>query len=209
MPDQTWPFQIECDASKYPSGAVLMQLNINGDRHPCAFISQTFSPMEQNYEIYDQELLSVIRALQEWWHYIQGSPHETTIYSDHKNLTYFQSTQKLNWWQAWWSLLLSEYDIKLVHLPGSKMILSDTLSQWPDFVPKKDTDNEDIVLLPDQLFINLINIKLQWEIANTNNLDADATAAIMLLLGKGPTDLKWDLSNWTTKDFEGKSILFY
>ena len=75
------------------------------------------------------------------------------------------------------------------------MILSDTLSQWPDFVPEKDTDNEDIVLLPDQLFINLINIKLQREIANSNKLDMDTTATIMLLLGKGPTDLKQDLSD--------------
>ena len=131
------------------------------------------------------------------------------IYSDHKNLMYFRSAQKLNRWQAQWSLLLSEYNIKLVHLPGSKMILSDTLSWQPDFVPEKDTNNEDIVLLLDQLFINLINIELQWEIANTDNLDTDATAAIMLLLGKVPTDLKQDLSNWTTKDFEGKSILFY
>ena len=31
----------------------------------------------------------------------------------------------------------------------------------------------------------------------------------MLLLGKGPTNLKQDLSDWTTEDFEGKSILFY
>ena len=75
--------------------------------------------------------------------------------------------------------------------------------------PWEDTDNKDIILLPDQLFINLIDIKLQWEIANTNNLDTDATAAIMLLLGKGPTDLKQDHSDWTTEDFEGKSILFY
>ena len=89
MPDQMRPFQIECDASKYASGIVLTQLDINGDRHPCAFISQTFSLMERNYEIYNHELLSVIRALQEWQHYIQGSPHEMTIYSDHKNLTYF------------------------------------------------------------------------------------------------------------------------
>ena len=89
------------------------------------------------------------------------------------------------------------------------MILSDTLLQWPGFVPEKDTNNEDIILLPDQLFINLINIELQQEIANTNNLDTNATATIMLLLGKGPTDLNWDLSDCTTEDFEGKSILFY
>ena len=171
-----------------------MQLNVNGDWHPCAFISWNFSPTKQNYKIYDHELLSVIWALQEWHHYIQQSPYEMMIYLYHKNLTYFWSTQKLNQWQAQWSLL-SKYNIKLVHLPGSKMILSDTLSQWPDFVPEKDTDNEDIVLLPDWLFINLINIKLQREIANSNKLDMDTTATIMLLLGKGPTDLKQDLSD--------------
>jgi hypothetical protein len=39
FPDTSKPFQIECDASKYASGAVLTQLDVNGDRHPCAFIS--------------------------------------------------------------------------------------------------------------------------------------------------------------------------
>jgi len=129
MADQTKPFQIECDASKYASGAVLTQLDSNGQRHPCAFISKTFSPTERNYEIYDRELLAVIRALQEWRHYIQGSPHTTTIYTDHKNLTFFRSAQKLNHRQARWSLFLSEYDIKLKHLPGTKMFLSDALSR--------------------------------------------------------------------------------
>ena len=50
MPDHTKPFQIKCDASKYASGAVLTQLDLNGDRHPCAFISKTFSPTERNYK---------------------------------------------------------------------------------------------------------------------------------------------------------------
>jgi hypothetical protein len=63
FPDTSKPFQIECDASKYASGAVLTQLDVNGDRHPCAFISKTFSPTERNYEIYDRELLSVIEHL--------------------------------------------------------------------------------------------------------------------------------------------------
>ena len=96
MPDQSRPFQIKCDASKYTSGAVLTQQDNNGDRHPVAFLSKTFSETEQNYEIYDRELLAIIRALEEWRHYIQGSGHTTIIYSDHQNLTYFWSAQKLN-----------------------------------------------------------------------------------------------------------------
>ena len=65
MPDQTKPFQIETDASKYATGAVLTQLDSNGARHPILFISKTFSPAERNYEIYDRELLAIIRALEE------------------------------------------------------------------------------------------------------------------------------------------------
>ena len=89
LPDQTRPFQIKSDASKYASGAVLMQTDINGDQHPCAYMSKSFSPAERNYEVYDRELLGIICALRDWQHYVQKSPHETIVYSDHKNLTYF------------------------------------------------------------------------------------------------------------------------
>ena len=66
MPDQTKPFQIETDASKYATGAVLTQLDSNGDRNPISFISKTFSPAERNYEIYHRELLAIILVLEEW-----------------------------------------------------------------------------------------------------------------------------------------------
>ena len=52
MPDQMWPFQIESDASKHASGAVLTQTDSNGDRHPVVFMLQTFTDMEKRYEIY-------------------------------------------------------------------------------------------------------------------------------------------------------------
>ena len=61
MPDQTKPFQNECDASKYALGAVLTQNDGNGNRHPCAVISKTFSETERNYEIYDRELYELLR----------------------------------------------------------------------------------------------------------------------------------------------------
>jgi hypothetical protein len=57
MPDYSKPFQIESDTSKYASGAVLTQTDINGDRQPVAFLSKTFTDTERWYEIYDRELL--------------------------------------------------------------------------------------------------------------------------------------------------------
>ena len=47
LPDQTRPFQIESDTSKYASGAVLMQTNINGNRHPCAYCQNHSPPLNE------------------------------------------------------------------------------------------------------------------------------------------------------------------
>lgn len=89
MPDTTKPFRIEADASNFATGAVLSQLGDDGHRHPCAFLSQSFTEAERNYEIYDKELLAIIRALEEWRHYLEGAPHPVEVWTDHKNLGYF------------------------------------------------------------------------------------------------------------------------
>src|SRR5208282_4737542 len=206
MPDQTRPFQIESDASKYASGAVLTQMDCNGDRHPVAFMSQTFTDTERRYEIYDRELLGIIRALKEWRHYIQGSGHTTIIYSDHKNLMYFRTTQKLNGRQARWSLYLSEFDIKLVHLPGTKMIQSDTLSRRPDHGEGIE-DDEEVTLLPEHLFINLLDTNLQERILDGKELDLDVKNAIELLQEEGPTNLRNDLQDWKIEEIDGRKKL--
>ena len=209
MPDQSRPFQIETDASKYATGAVLTQLDSNGNRHPISFISKTLSPAERNYEIYDRELLAIIRALEEWRHYIQGSPHTTIVLSDHKNLTYYREAKKLNRRQARWSLYLSEFDVKLIHTPGSKMVQSDALSRRPDLCPDEDKDNEDMIMLPDDMFLNLIDVDLQEKIAMSNDLDGNAAEALKLLLEKAPTPMTVGLEDWTIERTNGRNILFY
>ena len=91
MPDKTKPFSIESDASKFATGAVLRQADANGDTHPCSYLSQSLDAAQWNYEIYDRELLGIVRALDEWRHYLDGSPHPVEVLSDHKNLTYFRA----------------------------------------------------------------------------------------------------------------------
>ena len=64
LPDVNCPFVVMTDASLLASGSILMQRDGNGDLHPCAYLPQTFSPAEHNYDIYDWELLTVIHALE-------------------------------------------------------------------------------------------------------------------------------------------------
>ena len=209
MPDQSRPFQIEVDTSKYASGAVLTQMDSNRDRRLVAYFSKTFNDTERNYEIYDRELLGVIRALKEWHHDIQGSRHTTIVHTDHQNLTYFKSAQKLNRRQARWALYLSEFNLKLIHIPGTKMIQSNALSRRSDYIPEEDNDNADRILLPENMFVNLMDLDLQDRIANTDKYDYDVKNTLELLLENGPNSLRQDLEDWRLEKHGDKNILFY
>ena len=107
-----------------------------------------------------------------------------------------------------WTLYLSKFDIKLIHIPGKKNIQADALSRRPDLCPE-GTDNKNVVVLPEHLFANLIDTELQRRIANTGNMDYNAAEAIKGLLGEGPNKAKKDLEDWEVGEFEGKNILFY
>ena len=56
---------IKIDASDYVSAGVLSQLYLNGIWYPVAYFSKKHSLEERNYEIYDKELLAIIRSLEE------------------------------------------------------------------------------------------------------------------------------------------------
>ena len=149
LPDLSSPFTISTDASKHTSGGVLLQKDINSDWHPCAYLSQTFGLTEHNYDIYDQELLVVMRALDAWCHYPLGSPTSVQVFMDEKNLTYFHQPCNLNCHQAQWLLDLSEFDLYFEHVPGKDPSTPNALSCQPNHIPALDTDNEAVTLLPD------------------------------------------------------------
>ena len=140
--------------------------------------------------------------------YSRISPHHH-YFIYHKNLTYYQEAKKLNRRQARWSLYLSEFDVKLVHTPGNKMVQSDALSRRPYLCPDEDNDNEDIIMLPDNMFLNLIDTNLQEKIAMSNDLDGNAVEALKLLLEQGPTTMTVGLNDWTIETQNGGNILFY
>jgi len=95
--------------------------------------------------------------------------------------------------------------MKLMHMPGSKMIQSDALSRRPDHVPEKDTDNENIVLLPDELFIKLINMELARLIESAATSDEFVKDMDKVLSTKGVPLIKSNLLDWKIED----GILFY
>lgn len=137
IPDRAKPFRLETDASAYATGAVLSQEK-DGLWHPVAFLSKTLNDAERNYAIYDRELLAIIRALDEWRHFLMGTPFE--IFTDHKNLEYFKAARLLNTRQVRWYTKLQEYTYTLVYKPGKRMEIADKLSRRPDHVGEPNSE---------------------------------------------------------------------
>ena len=59
---QNW---IETDASNYVVAGVLSQMHNDGILRPVAFFSKRIVPTKCNYDIYNKELLAIIRAFEE------------------------------------------------------------------------------------------------------------------------------------------------
>jgi len=101
---------VETNASDYVSAGILSQYDDEGTLHLVAFYSKKHSAAECNYKIYDKELLSIVRAFEEWRPHLEGSSHPVQVLSDPKNLEYFMSTKLLNHRQARSSEFLSHFD---------------------------------------------------------------------------------------------------
>ena len=113
---------------KWATGAVLQQIGDDKELHPCGYISHTMTPAERYYQVYDRELLAVIRTCQTWRHLLIGSPHPIIVQVDHKNLTYYKQTNKVTPRQAQWLQFLQDFDLFWEYMPGSKLIQADALS---------------------------------------------------------------------------------
>jgi len=146
-PDLDKEFRVEANASNYTTGGVLSIKCSDNLWRLVAFISKSLSDIERNYEIHNKEILAIVRCLEAWRHFLEGTVVKFEIWTDHKNLEYFMKAQKLNRQQARWVLYLSRFDFVLKHIPRTKMEKTDSLSRRPDWKVGVERDNKDETLV--------------------------------------------------------------
>jgi len=135
QPDYTQPFVVHTDASAYGVGAILLQEggttaipNQKPKLHPLAYYSASFIQAERNYDIYERELLAVVKALKHWRHHLAGAKHPFTVITDHANLAYWKESRDLNRRTARWHSFLQEYWFNIQITPGKNHSAVDFLS---------------------------------------------------------------------------------
>ena len=82
-----------------------------------------------------------------------------------------------------------DYDIELQHKPGKTMIPADALSRQHDHAKGID-DKEDIIGLPEELFVRLLDLDLRDAVTTGQKGDPTAQEALAKLLETGDQPTK-------------------
>lgn len=128
-PDWSKRFIIHTDWSCQGIGAVLAQLDDEGNEYVVEYASRSCNPAESNYSSYEGECLALWWAIGRFRYYIFG--REFTVVSDHKPLEWLLSTSALRGKLARWAMRLSEYDFTVQYREGVKHVNADCLSRHP------------------------------------------------------------------------------
>lgn len=127
------PRVLQVDCLGFAMSAILSQPDDDGLLHPVSFLSRKLTLAERAQPIYDQELGVILAAFEEWRAWLVGTVTPVAVFSDHANLRYFMTSQRLTPRQARWASYLSSFHFQILHTPG-KLNPADPPSRRPDFM---------------------------------------------------------------------------
>ena len=95
-------------------------------------------------------------------------------------------------------MFLQDFDLHFIHVPGSAMGPADALSRLPD--PDTSSDNVDVTVHPDDLFIRAIDAVLVDKISSSSSSDPLVVSALQNLSIGSPLFPHSSLSDWRFSD---------
>ena len=148
---------VEADSSDKVIGGLLSQKDDDGHLHPVAFFSKNLDPAQCNYDIYDKELLAIIKAFESWEVELKGTDLPIQVLTDHRNLEYFRESRKLTPRQVRWLERLSQFNFVITYRPGKQNLKADALTRQVEDLPistqKEREEYQNRALLPAERFL--------------------------------------------------------
>ena len=128
-PDFSRQFVLDTDASDTCIGAVLSQVDGEGQERVVAYGSRLLTKPERQYCVTRRELLAVVTFTKQYRSYLTGQ--RFLLRTDHGSLTWLRNFKEPEGQLARWLERLEELDFNIVHRRGKKHTNSDALSRLP------------------------------------------------------------------------------
>ena len=133
-PDPARQWIIHTDASEFAIAGVLSQQQADGAVRPVAYFSRKLSGAETRYDsIHEKELLALVKAVEHWRCYLEGSVFPVLLYTDHRGLSWLNTQRELTGRQTRWVERLAELEYKVIHIAGTDNVVADALSRRSDY----------------------------------------------------------------------------
>lgn len=127
--DPKLPTEVHTDASSIGYGAILLQTHLDGNKRVVAYFSRTTQGAESRYHSYELETLAVVKALQNFRHYLIGL--EFKLITDCNALKSTQRKKDLLPRVARWWIYLQDFNFEMEYRKGALISHADYLSRNP------------------------------------------------------------------------------
>lgn len=127
--DPKLPTEVHTDASSVGYGAVLLQTHPDGNKRVVAYFSRTTQGAESRYHSYELETLAVVKALQNFRHYLIGLQFK--LITDCNALKSTERKKDLLPRVARWWIYLQDFTFDMEYRKGTMMSHADYLSRNP------------------------------------------------------------------------------
>ena len=141
LPQHGRPYMIDCDASKYAVGVVLLQqqdVEKPNDWATVGYYSKTLSKEQRNYSASERECYAVIWGVLSLRPYLEGG--HFLVRTDHQALKWMMTVSDASARLMRWRLRLMECDYEVIYRPGRVHQVPDALSRLEQ--PETDENQE-------------------------------------------------------------------
>ena len=141
LPQHDRPHMIDCDASEYAVGVVLLQQQDDDKPNEWAtvgYYSKTLSKEQRNYSASERECYAVVWGVLTLRPYLEGG--HFIVRTDHQALRWMMTVSDAAARLMRWRLRLMEFDYEVIYRPGRVHQVPDALSRLEQ--PETDDDRE-------------------------------------------------------------------
>ena len=121
-------FHLFSDASDLAVGVALTQVKDDDGTHlPVAFASAKFTTTQSRWPTMEKEAYAILFGLRRFEHLLFSK--EVVVHTDHNPLAYLTSAMAQSPRLIRWSIALTKFNLKIVHIQGKDNVVADYLSR--------------------------------------------------------------------------------